>query len=123
MNRQRQVVTVHHLDEMRAALRDAGDLGQPVLLLSAPGAAASLGAMTWAAMTEQAKTEYPDTDMETALDCGAEAGMVMNAMRHGLRCVIFTGAEAAAARLARMADRMGVIMLRERPKDAPPPTP
>ncbi len=54
-----RAVIVHNLAHTRAALAAASALEAPVTLMSAPGAAAYLGAGYFQAMIEEARAEFP----------------------------------------------------------------
>jgi len=66
-------VVVHGLDEAVAALRP----GLPVLLLSAPNAAAFMGCLWWRALVQAAQRACRDTEAADALDCGDAPGYAM----------------------------------------------
>ncbi|SDB68111.1 hypothetical protein [Belnapia rosea] len=96
------VVVVHALAEAMAALALAGPGG--VLLLSAPGAAGSLGAAAFQAMVAAATEAAPGVPCRAALDCGDAPGQALAALRAGLRllvldprCPAFPAVRAAAA--------------------------
>lgn len=82
-------VTVHGLAQARAALALAGPRG--VLLLSPPAAAGWAGVGWFLALVAQARASDPHVRCEAALDCGAEAGAALAAMRTGAPVVILDG--------------------------------
>ena len=90
-------VTVHGLSQAHAALAP----GLPVLLLSAPGAAAFAGAAWWRAMIEAALSEGPT--MPDALDCGPEPGRALEALHLGCRTIILEPCPAFAEIVRRAA--------------------
>jgi hypothetical protein len=53
----RPAIRIHSLAEARVALGVARELGRPVLLASAPGAAGHAGAGWWRALVEAARAE------------------------------------------------------------------
>ena len=79
MNTLPPAVVVHGIEEARLALAP----GHPVLLLSAPGAAAYAGAGWWRALIHAADTRQPD-----ALDCADEPGRALEALATGCRILI-----------------------------------
>ncbi len=85
----------------------AADLGVPLILVTAPGAAAYLGPAWFREMTAAAAREYPQVRLTAMLDCGAKAGHAMAALGAGVRSVRFTGRKAAAAKLAEIAAARG----------------
>jgi hypothetical protein len=78
--RQLPAVTIYSGPQARAALDAAGPRG--LLLLSAPGAAGFLGPAWFAAMVEG--------HAPAALDCGADSGHALAALRHGLKLIILS---------------------------------
>jgi fructose/tagatose bisphosphate aldolase len=83
----RRAIIVHSLEDARAALAAAAELGLPVTLRSAPGAAAYLGAQIFREIIETARAEYPEVDAVGILDCGENAGFALAALRHGIERV------------------------------------
>ena len=73
-----------------AHVRQALATGRPFRLLSAPGAAATLGVAWWQALA--AAAGQPDD----ILDCGADAGAALEALRAGQRIVVLRGPFAAS---------------------------
>lgn len=111
----RPALQVHDLAQARAVLRAARESGRPVAVWSPPGAAAYWGAAYFAALAEQAEAAEPRANAAFVLDCGAEAGFVMAALRAGLRALCYTGAEATREKLDQMAVANGAVLLAERP--------
>jgi hypothetical protein len=101
-------VIVHGADHARHAMTVAK--GRAVRLLSAPGAAAHGGAAWFLACCAEAGGEAL-----AVLDCGPDAGRVLQAMRVGLRAVVFTGPAPLADTLAGIAQQAGCTLLRARP--------
>jgi hypothetical protein len=85
----------------------------PVLLLSAPSAAASVGPAWFAAVAAAAVAGYPEAPVEPVLDCGALAGHALAAIRHGLKTIRYDGPAFDA--VADIAAQSGATVLRERP--------
>lgn len=101
----RQVV-VHHLEQARAALAAAAEVGVPVVLRSAPGAAGYAGVGYLQALGELA-------GQELLIDCGDDPGLVMAGLRSGCRRLAFAGAADTARRLGEMAQQAGAILIHE----------
>ncbi len=80
-------IIVHGIENVRAAIDAAAGLGVPVTLLSAPSAAASLGAAVFREMIAQAARDHPDVAVTAVLDCGSDAGRALGALRQGVRAV------------------------------------
>jgi len=102
-----RALIVHSLDHARTAMAAAADLGVPVTLASAPGAAAYLGPAWFREMTAILTQEYPQVRLRAVLDCGDKAGHAMAALSNGVASVRFTGRKTAAAKLAEIAAAQG----------------
>jgi hypothetical protein len=100
--RQPPAVTIHSAAQARAAIDAVGARG--LLLLSAPGAAGFLGPAWFAAMVGD--------HAPAALDCGADAGHALAALRHGLKLIILSEASEG---LLTCADEVGARILPVRP--------
>ncbi len=107
-------IIVHSLEHARAAVAAAAALNVPVTLASAPGAAAYLGPMWFAEVVGHAAAEHPDAQVSAILDCGAMPGLVLAALRQGIKRVRFTGRASTAAKLAAIAGGHGAEMVRGR---------
>jgi DNA-binding NarL/FixJ family response regulator len=92
-------VVVHHLDQARAALAAAAELGCALELRSAPGAAGYAGVGYLKALGEE-------VGHELLIDCGDDAGLVMAALRAGCRRIVFSGSAELGRRLADMAEQL-----------------
>ncbi|MDH3474086.1 MAG: class II fructose-bisphosphate aldolase [Rhodospirillales bacterium] len=106
-----KAVIIHSLEQARAALAAAAELGVPVTLASAPGAAAYAGPAWFQEVVRLAQQEFPDVEAAALLDCGERAGDVMAALRLGLGRVRFTGRKAVAEKLASMAGQLGAELV------------
>jgi hypothetical protein len=100
------VVVVHHLDQARAALAAAAELGCVIELRSAPGAAGYAGVGYLKALGDEAGHEL-------LIDCGDDAGLVMAALRTGCRRMAFSGSAELGRRLADMAEQVGATLVVE----------
>lgn len=110
-----RAVIVHEIADARAALAAAAELQVPVLLLSAPSGAASLGPGWWQALIRRMVLEYPDVHFTALLDCGERADLVQAALRQGLTDLCYRGPAATAGRLADIAGQSGARLARRRP--------
>jgi hypothetical protein len=99
-------VVVHDLEQARAALAAAAELGCAMELRSAPGAAAYAGVGYLKALGEAAGCEL-------LIDCGDDPGIVMAALRTGCRRLSFSGSADAARRLGEMAEQAGAVLAHE----------
>ncbi len=88
----------------------AAGLGRPLTLLSAPGAAGSLGALGFAALIREAAAAYPDVPLTAILDCADEPGLALNALRHGIRHIRLEASGDALAKVADMAGQVGASL-------------
>jgi hypothetical protein len=106
---------VHGLADALAAVETAAALGRPVILVSAPGAAAYGGAGWFKALVALARERWPEANVTAMLDCGDRADLVQGALRAGLADLVFTGPAPVAARLADIAGQQGARLHRRRP--------
>ena len=106
-----RAIVIHSLAHARAAVAAAAALGVPVTLISAPGAAAYTGPLWFAEVVAQASAGHPEAKVSAILDCGEAPGLVLAALRAGLKRVRFTGRRAVAAKLAAIARRQGAELV------------
>ncbi len=106
-------VVVHGLAEAIAALAEAGPDG--VLLLSARGAAGSLGAGWFLAILAAAATAYPGVPYRAALDCADQPGHALAALRAGARLLVLDPDCPAFAAVAGAAAELGAEVWPVRP--------
>ena len=104
------IVIVHGLDDARAALAAAAELGVAVILRSAPGAAAYLGAATFREMVAEAARAHPGVAVTAVLDCADDPGLALNALREGVKAVRVAVAPAVEARIADIAAQVGAVL-------------
>ena len=97
---------VHHLEQARAALTAAAELGCAIELRSAPGAAGYAGVGYLKALGAQAGHEM-------LVDCGDDAGLVMAALRTGCRRIAFSGSDELGRRLGDLAEQLGAVLVVE----------
>jgi hypothetical protein len=107
-------VTIHSLAEALAAAGVAAEAGVRLVLWSAPGAGTYAGPGWFAEIVARVEAEFSALPVEAVLDCGAEAGSVMGALRRGVKRVRFTGEAEAAQRLADIARQYGAALEPER---------
>jgi hypothetical protein len=97
---------IHHLDQARAALAAAAELGCALELRSAPGAAGYAGVGYLKALGDE-------VGHGLLIDCGEDAGLVMAALRTGCRRIAFSGRAELGRRLADMAEQRGAELVVE----------
>jgi fructose/tagatose bisphosphate aldolase len=78
-------ITVHGLEEAKAALDAARAEGRKAVLTTAPGASAYLGAACARALADAAAAYAPEALDYLIYDCGNRPGDVMAGLRAGLR--------------------------------------
>lgn len=100
-------IVIHTLDHAKAALEAASEMDKPVVLLSAPGAVAYLGATVFRDMVAQAAQAHPTARYQAVLDCGDEPGLAMGAMRHGVSSVCVHVLPEVEAKLGENAAKRG----------------
>jgi hypothetical protein len=106
-------VVVHSAAQMAAAMRARGAAG--VVLLSAPGAAAYLGAPLWCAMLAEACRQAPGAVFVAALDCGGNPGLALAALRTKVRVVVMDRRSPGFAAVAAAAAEAGAALWTSRP--------
>lgn len=100
-------VIVHGPEDARLAL----SVGQPVTLLSAPGAAVYAGCGWWRALVRHAQAGFPAVPVADILDCGDGAGQALAALRIGQRhLVLAPGAPGWDAVAAIAAEQGGSVL-------------
>jgi fructose/tagatose bisphosphate aldolase len=109
-----RAIVIHSLEHARTAVAVAAELGVPVTLASAPGAAAYLGPQWFAQVVAEAAASHPDVRVTGLLDCGGEPGHALAALRQGLKRIRFTGSTSTAAKLSGIARRQGAELERGR---------
>jgi len=109
------VIVVHSLAQATAALTAAAKAGRPVVLVSAPGAGSYAGPGWFGAMVEAAREAVPDARFSALLDCGADVGAALAAIRSEIERVVFSGRTDVARRLAGIAEQHGVRLVTDRP--------
>jgi hypothetical protein len=97
---------VHHLEQARAALAVAAEVGCAIELSSAPGTAGYAGVGYLKALGDE-------VGHELLIDCGDDAGLVMAALRTGCRRIVFWGSEELVRRLGEMAEQLGAVLVVE----------
>src|SRR5450631_3485305 len=104
-------VIVHGLGDAVAALAK----GDPVTLLSGPGAALYAGCGWWKALVSEARATHPDVACIDILDCADGTGQAMAALRIGVaRLVLWPEAPGRDA-VAAIAETLGGFVLAAAP--------
>ncbi len=103
-----KTVTVANLPQARAALDAARVAGGTIGLASPPDAAIQAGVLFYVKLSEQLEAEYPELKPVIAVDCGDRADLAHDAMRFGLKSIVFRGDPRTAEKLADIAGTLGV---------------
>ncbi|WP_188260072.1 hypothetical protein [Azospirillum tabaci] len=109
-------IRIHGLTDADAACSAAADLGVPLLLVSAPGAAASAGAGWFREVIARAAARHPSVAMTAVLDCADRPGDALGALSAGVDVILFTGRTDVAERLADIAAQRGSSLLTALPE-------
>lgn len=106
------VVMVHQIDHVRRAVDAAQVLHCPVVLISAPGAAASLGPAVFRGMIETVIGETPglSVTVDAVIDCGSDAGHALKALDEGCLHLRVDADEAVLVKLRDIAGDSGLIL-------------
>jgi hypothetical protein len=104
---------VHRVAEAALALSLAGPRG--ATLLSAPGAAGSLGPAWFLALVQQAAAAHPTVPCHVVLDCADAPGQALAALRAGLRAIVLSPDVAAFPAVAAAAAECGAAIWPARP--------
>ena len=103
-----KTITVANLAEARAALNGARVTGDAIGLASPPDAAIQYGVLFYVKLSEQLAAEYPELKPVIAVDCSDRADLAHDAMRFGLKSIVFRGDPRTAEKLADIAGTLGV---------------
>jgi hypothetical protein len=109
-------VIVHCFEHALAAIEAAGEFGRGVILVSAPGAAGTVGAPWFLEVVRQAAATRPDVTVTAIVDCGDQPGFALGALRTGADILRFTGRKAVAEKLAAIARQQGASLVTTRIK-------
>ena len=99
----RPAIIIHSLEHARAALAVGERTGTPLVLYSAEGAAAYAGAAWFLAIVEAAHGDHPRARFEAVLDCGADPGIALAALRAGCRAIVLRGKPALLGKITAIA--------------------
>ena len=102
---------IHDLQHAISALKAAGQMDIPVVLVSAPGAARTGGAGWWRAMIAQARAAFPAANATCILDCADEPGTALAAIREGVEAIAISVPDPGFERLVDIAGQSGVAIL------------
>jgi hypothetical protein len=103
-----KTVVVSNLPQARAALDAARVAGEAIALASPPDAAIQYGVLFYVKLSEQLAAEYPELKPVIAVDCGDRADLAHDALRFGLKSIVFRGDPRTAEKLADIAGTLAV---------------
>ena len=101
-----KAIIVHSLEHAKTAMAAADELGLGVTLRSAADAAAFMGAKVFREITDQAMAAYPNASAKAVLDCGADAGRAMNALRNGVKTIRLQASDDVMRKIADIAAQL-----------------
>ena len=107
-------ITVYGPVHADVAPHIAREMGTPLFLLSAAGAAAYMGPAWFLALIRQTRERFPEADIQGALDCEAYAGYALAALRQGVKTIIYNGPAFDA--ITDIASQTAAFVLRARPE-------
>jgi hypothetical protein len=110
-----RTVIVHGLHDAVAALAEAAVSGNPVTLLSAPGAAAYAGCGWWNAVVAEARAMHPEVPCTNILDCADATGLALAALRIGLSSLVLWPEAPGREAVVAIAGSMGGFVLAAAP--------
>lgn len=102
---------IHELAHATAALEAARRHNTSVTLVSAPGAVRTGGAGWWRELITAARSDFPDAEMRSVLDCADEPGTALSAIRAGVEAIALSAPEDARARVAEIAEQASVALV------------
>lgn len=100
-------IVVHDLAQAEAALAAACACDRSVVLESAPGAGAAMGAPWFRHMILRAAVAQPGARFTVLLDCGTAAGYALAALRDGAGRIRLAAPPELLARVRAVADDLG----------------
>ena len=100
-------IIIHSLDHALTAARAARDVGRPVTLASARGAAGYAGVGWFLGVVDEARRHYPDVELSDVLDCDDDIALAIEALYAGAGWIMFCGESAALDRVCDVAQSLG----------------
>lgn len=99
-------------------MKAARERGLCVLLVSAKGAAATLGPAVWREMIAEAEKAEPGALAAAVLDCGNDPGFALAALREGIKTIRVDAPPEVRAKIADIAGQMSATLMADRPDPA-----
>ena len=104
-------IVIYALADARAALQAATERGVTVTLVSPAGAAAYGGPAWFRELVAQARDAVPEAVFDSVLDCAADAGYAMAAIREGVPAICFSGPEEVHRKIRDIAAQGGCAVV------------
>lgn len=105
-------IIVHDIDDARAAVAVAAELGLASLTLrSAPDAARYLGATVYRDLVDAAARPHPGVAVTAVFDCGTDPGLALGALRNGLKVIRLDVSDEVRGRIADIAAQSGARLV------------
>jgi hypothetical protein len=101
---------VENLGDALRALQSSNKSGLPVYLFFSWARLRAVGIGYAMAIVAKAKAANPTAKCLSILDAGEDAGLALSALKSGADRVRFSGAPQVAAKLAQIADQLGVSL-------------
>jgi hypothetical protein len=110
--------SVNGLEEARSVVRDAWCVtrDKKVELISPPFAACHAGVGYYVALIEQLRAEFPNVDFIFTVCCGDDPAVAHDALRLGLKSIMFQGSPAMREKIEAIAQGLGAVVLTEYPQ-------
>ncbi len=102
-------IIVHNLDQAKVALAEARASKRLVTLISPYAAGGYAGAGYFKHMVDQLQTDFAEVNF--ILDCGDNPGVVLAALRQGMKRIKFVGDREYAQKLAVIARKYGAEII------------
>lgn len=106
-----RTVIIHNLQHACTALAAAERLAVPIRLHSAAGAGAYAGAPWFAAIIAAARAAHPAAQCEAVLDCGADVGAALAALRAGCDALVLRADKPLRRKIAAIAEARGARLV------------
>lgn len=111
-----RAILVHGLGHALAAAEAADAVGAPLVLLSARAAGGYAGAGWWRALADRVRRDYPDIALTAILDCGADAGWALAAIRAQVTDIALSADPPVTEKLRSIAEQSDARLWTDRPE-------
>ncbi len=108
------LIIFHSLADALAGLAAAEKSGQPIGLITAPGAAGYAGVGWFLEIVAHIECQKKQARIDLILDCGAEPGVALGAIRAGVKMLRLVGQEPVREKITKIAADHGVVLFEPR---------